>query len=117
MRSLAALVARWQWIGAEPTHGAQASTRAGDAAKHAAIRDIADELSQALARGQTSTTALAALVGSLRARSQAAQTEAARAASVAPDAADIPTAEWLGRSAAYAWCATDLEPFAAAGHE
>ena len=115
MRSLAALVARWQWIGAEPTHGSQASTRSGDTAKHAAISAIADELAQALASGQTSATALAALVGSLRERSQAAQTEAARAAGVAQDAADVPTAEWLGRSAAYAWCATDLEPFAAAG--
>ena len=112
MRSLAALVARWQWIGAEPTHGSQASTRAGDAAKHAAIRDVADELAQALASGHTSATAL---VGSLRERSQAAQSEAARAALAAQDPADIPTAEWLGRSAAYAWCATDLEPFAAAG--
>ena len=115
MRSLAALVARWQWIGAEPTHGSQASTRAGDDARHAAIRDVADELAQALAGGQTSATAVAGLVGSLRERSQTAQTEAARAASVAQDPADIPTAEWLGRAAAYAWCATDLEPFAAAG--
>ena len=71
MRSLAALVTRWQWIGAEPTHGSQASTRAGDAAKHAAIGAVADELSQALASGHTSAPALAALVGSLRERSQA----------------------------------------------
>ena len=117
MRSLAALVARWQWIGAEPTHGSQGSTRAGDAARHAAIGDVADELAQAMAGGDTSAPALAGLVGSLRERSQAAQSEAVRAASATQDLADIPTAEWLGRAAAYAWCATDLEPFAAAGDE
>lgn len=105
MRSLTALVARWQWVGAEPVHGSQATTRAGDAAKYAAVRDTAEELAQAIAGGRTSAAAVAELVDSLRKRSRAAQAEAGSAE------------ESLGRSAAYAWCATDLEQFASAGHQ
>ena len=117
MWSLERLVNHWRWVAAEPEHGSLRSTHSGDAAKHAAVGELARELAEIAGREANSLQELTELVSSLRERARVAQVQATKAAMHARESISGTTDEWLGRSAGFACCATDLERLINAGIE
>ena len=111
MPSLEQLTARWRYAADEPAYGAHFSTKAGDAAKRAAYGEAAAELEAAIGSDQTSQAVLGTLAQSLRQRCLHAQQESTQVGDGDPREVASRHEEWLGRAAAYALCAAEVQDF------